>query len=212
MSTSEAHPLHVFDWLDRVRARPGMYVGDATAVRDLESLVHGYYSALHVHGLVEPVPSMDRHFSTWLRIRRKWSLSCGWGLAIEEHSKPGQALINFFRLTDQYRRLAPVSVASARLGARHRPTGKRCRIGVDGRIARPTKIDVIQYQPEPIHFLRFHYGRRIEDQPTLFENGCDKTSLNDAKTWVQDEFRVNASEWITAASAPAPRRTRRGPD
>lgn len=45
-----------------------MYVDEENRpVRRLEALIHGYYTALSVHGIVESVPAMTNHFSTWLR-------------------------------------------------------------------------------------------------------------------------------------------------
>lgn len=91
-------PLRQFTWLDRVRAGPGMYVDEENRpVRRLEALIHGYYTALSVHGIVESVPAMTNHFSTWLRRHTGWSLSRGWGAAIEENAASGDALAVFFR-------------------------------------------------------------------------------------------------------------------
>lgn len=47
----------VFTWLEDVRARPSMYIGDAS-LRELETLIYGYYAGLHTHGLIEHVPEM----------------------------------------------------------------------------------------------------------------------------------------------------------
>ena len=34
----------------------------------------------------------------------------------------------------------------------HQPSGERATIGYDGRIARPDRVDAVQYTPEPLHF------------------------------------------------------------
>src|SRR5512133_235156 len=92
---------NVFDWLDQIRQRPGMYLGDG-GPSGLETLIWGYYSALGVHHLDEGVPEMTRHFSSWLRLCKRWSLSQGWARAIEEHAKEGDVpLENFFRLVGE---------------------------------------------------------------------------------------------------------------
>jgi hypothetical protein len=173
-----------------------MYLGETSKpLEDLQTLIGGYYAALSVHGLVEDVPSMA-HFSTWLRLKTGWSMSCGWAYAIAEHSKPDTALAAFFSLVEQFRTLVPAVLSSARLSERNRPTGKRAVIGLDGRIARPDRVDVVQYAPEPIHFLRFHYATRIEDQHSLYtSDGSDATTLDHAKEWVCDELCVDRSSW-----------------
>ena len=71
----------VFAWLDEVRKTPGMYVTDGS-LRGLETLIYGYYAALHTHGRIEKVPQMTDHFSTWLSVETGWSMSCGWAHAI----------------------------------------------------------------------------------------------------------------------------------
>lgn len=56
-------PRNVFDWLDQIRRRPGMFVGESSApLGIIETLIGGYYAALSVHGMVEPVPAMSNHF------------------------------------------------------------------------------------------------------------------------------------------------------
>lgn len=197
MTVTSTHPADVFEWLDRVRKRPGMYVDEKSKpVRLLEGLVHGYYTALWVHGIVEPVPAMNHHFSTWLRRRTGWSMSCGWGVAIEEHTPVGEALSTFFAFVDAYRRLVPTVLSSVTLNERHTPTGRRSKIGLDGLIDRPDVVEVVQYQPEPILFLRFHYGNIVRVQDTLYRSdGSDETTLADAQEWVADELQVARHEW-----------------
>jgi hypothetical protein len=144
----------VFGWLEEVRDRRGMWVGSG-GVRELEMLVHGYETARSLHHIDEGVPSM-LHFPDWLRLRDRWSLSCGWAAAIEEHAGDRDPLDVFFGLVDEYRSLRPTVVCHAVLAADHVATGKRVRIGFDGVLPAPLRIDVVQYQPLPLHFLRFH--------------------------------------------------------
>jgi hypothetical protein len=99
---------------------------------------------------------------------------------------------------DDYRRLVPTVIATVTLDGRHSPTGKRAKIGHDGRIDRPDAVTVIQYRPEPILFLRFHYGDGVVDQRTLYRSdGADDTTLVDAQEWVEAELQVARSEWKT---------------
>ena len=53
----------VFDYLSEVRGRPGMFIH---SLRDLENQLLGYYSALGLHGIIEPLPSMGAHFLNWM--------------------------------------------------------------------------------------------------------------------------------------------------
>jgi len=195
MSTPRT-PENVFGWLDEIQQRPGMYLGATSKpLEDLQTLVHGYYSALSVHGLIENVPSM-LHFSTWLYDRTRWSVSCGWAHAIASHSEHQSALGTFFSLISEFRTLRPTTLSFARLSERHQPTGVRTPIGFGGRVSRPDRVDVVQYAPEAIHFLRFHYGQRVVDQHPLYtSNGSHSTNLEFAKRWVHEEFSVQLSDW-----------------
>jgi len=189
-------PENVFGWLDQIQKRPGMYLGETTRpLEDLQALVQGYTAALHVHGLVESVPSMV-HFSTWLRHKTSWSTACGWAHAITTRAKLDSALATFFSLVAEFRTLVPTTLATVPLSERNQPTGKGAKIGFEGRLARPDQIDVLQYVPEPIHFLRFHHGPRLVDQHTLYTtSGSDSTTLSLAKDWVRDEFSVEPTDW-----------------
>jgi hypothetical protein len=192
----EERQRNVFTWLDHIRARPAMYLRNSS-LRDLETLVWGYYAGLRVHGLIEPVPRMDRHFLTWLHCRTGLSCSLGWATAIEQrHPQADKALAAFFALVDEYRRLKPTGLSTVRLGAGHKPTGKRVRIGYDGLIDKPRRVDIIRYHPERFHFLRFYYPGRVEDEDLLMTGtGEYRTTVRYAKEWVRDEFQVEFAAW-----------------
>lgn len=188
----------VFDLLDEIRARPSMFLRNSS-LEDLQTLLFGYYAALDVHGLVEPVPKMDRHFLFWMEYRTGWSLCTGWAVALtSRYGTSERALEEFFNFADEFRRLRSVTLCSVRLQSRHRPTGNRVTIGFGERIRKPKKVDILRYRPLPLHFLRFHYSDGIQDQDLLFVHGGVKSSLRDAKVWVRDELQVAVSEWMPA--------------
>ena len=189
-------PKNVLMWLDNIRARPSMYIRDKS-LQHLQSLLWGYYAALATYGLVEDVPSMDRHFNTWLYYTRKWSTCAGWAHSIDErYPAVDDALDAFFKLVDEYRQLAPTRLWTVRLGPRHNPTGNRVTIGFEGRMEKPQSIEITQYRPTRLHFLRFHYENRIVDDDLLMKgSGSHATSLEYAKTWVRDEFQVELDSW-----------------
>jgi hypothetical protein len=180
---------NVFDWFDRIRARPALYLGDR-GLGELEVLLCGYYAALYTHGIVEEAPDMRWHFLGWLHRRTAWSCSQGWAQAIgSRHPARDEALAAFFRLVDEYRRLRPVRLCTVQLGPDHNPTGKRVVIGLDGRMEKPCRVDVFRYLPEPLHFLRFSFADRIENDTQLM------TGLDEAKRWVLDELQVDFGLW-----------------
>jgi hypothetical protein len=191
-TTQGAEYKTIYDWLDIVRKRPGMYFQNLSG---LHTLVNGYYSALSMHNIHENVPSMvNNHFGYWLRKKEGWSMALGWGRAIEINVEgEEQQTERFFAYVDKYRKLVSVRLSSVVLDERHNPTGKKVVIGFDGRIEKPDRIDVMQYQPEALHFLRFHYGERIIDR-TLLSDTRD-TTLEEAKLWVREEFQVQEDEW-----------------
>ncbi|MRG97836.1 hypothetical protein [Polyangium spumosum] len=189
-------PRNVFDWLDQVRQRPGMWIQDRS-LRELERLVYGYGIALGVHHVDEGVPEMGGHFSSWLRLRKRWSMSLGWAHAITEHSKDQEPLEVFFELIEKYRKLRPATLCYAGLAARHAPTGKRSVVGHDRLLPPPLRIEVVQYKPEPLHFLRFRYPEGHENGSILITGrGEEATTEDDAKRWAEDEFQIDPAEWI----------------
>lgn len=189
---------NIFDYLDRVRERPTMCV---QSLDDLQSQIWGYVTALQIHEIDEQVPSMGRHFLYYLRDKTDWSLSRGWAYAICQHidGLPNQ-LQTFFSFVDTYRTLVPKHLATAVLQDNHKPTGKRRRCGFDGLMDKPRIVEIVQYYPEPLHFLRFRYDDRIEVDDLLFDHEMKhRTTIDDAKRWLFDEFGFDSSDWRNVA-------------
>jgi hypothetical protein len=99
----------VFDLLDEIRKRPGMYVGHdeskrAMQLRNLELLMAGYWMALYNHNIKEPVLDFNREFAHYLYETRGWSASCGPVAAIREATKnQKEAWELFWQLIDEFR-------------------------------------------------------------------------------------------------------------
>jgi hypothetical protein len=188
---------NVFEWLDQVRARPGMYFN---ALSELESMIWGYVTALEVHRIDEDVPSM-RHFNDWLRFSRRWSMNAGWAYAITHRSKDADdARELFFALVDKYRRLRPTLRAMVQLTARHRRTGKRVIKGGNSPDAAPERIEIRQLAPAPLHYLKLIHAEHDAIE-SLSIGATGGTTLEAAKRWVQDEYGVAPDEWEVSAAA-----------
>jgi hypothetical protein len=194
--TMEQPWRNVFDWLDDIRQKPSMYLRHSS-LTELNSLIWGYYVALRVHSIVESVPSMNRHFLFWLYYRTSWSMSGGWDTAINErYPNREEALAIFFKWAYEYRQLNPMTLCTVRLAAKHNPTGKRIRYGLDGLMEKPRQVDVVRYRPAPLHFLRFHYRDRVENGDLLMTaTGDYATTVRFAKQWVHDELQVESAAW-----------------
>jgi hypothetical protein len=99
----------VFEVLDEVRKRPGMYVGgDDTAralqLQNLEQMLCGYSLALRQHRIEEPVTDFIREFGEYLRKTKGWSTSCGPVVAIiGEAGGDSEAWELFWSLVDEFR-------------------------------------------------------------------------------------------------------------
>lgn len=185
---------NVYKWLDLVRKRPQMYI---RSLQDMQSQLHGYYQALYNHRIVESVPQMNHHFLFWVHYRTEWSTSCGWADAIEARSPELDGQLDmFFKLVDEYRQLKPTVLRTVRLEKHNRPTGKRVVIGLDGKMEKPKRVDILKYIPEPLHFLRFYYPDKIIDDSFLMKSdGTYDTTLLYAKRWVRDELQVKRDQW-----------------
>jgi hypothetical protein len=99
----------VFDLLDEVRKRPGLFVGGderhrVQQLQDLELLLFGYAMALRYHSIQEPVTDFGREFAEYLNRTRDWSTSCGPTAAVIDATKNEQeAWELFWRLVDEFR-------------------------------------------------------------------------------------------------------------
>ncbi|MET7692804.1 hypothetical protein ABZT06_33375 [Streptomyces sp. NPDC005483] len=98
----------VYDFLEEVRLRPGMWVRN-NSLQHLDSMLTGYRVALGIHDIAEPfdfwTPGSPSHFSEWLCQRQGRPSSLGWAPEIErEAERSGRlAMEMFFELLDEFR-------------------------------------------------------------------------------------------------------------
>lgn len=179
----------IYDLIDRIEQYTSMFIPD----KSLESLLtylNGYSTCLEVHRMVEvDVPDFN-HFGDWLNNHFDWNLSYGWAKAINEHiDNENERLPKFFSLVVEFRKLQPEVVKSVTLGSKNMPTGKRYLVGDGTLMDKPEKIEIIQYSPEQLFFLRFFYEAGSVNDKNLF------ISESDARSWVEDEFLVEPGSW-----------------
>lgn len=99
----------VFELLDEIRRRPGMYVGGdesrrALQLRNLEQLLCGYTLALQCYRIQERVADFTREFGAHIWKTKGWSVSCGPVAAIlEAADSDEEAWELFWRLVDEFR-------------------------------------------------------------------------------------------------------------
>lgn len=104
----EENKAGFFPLLERVRRRPGMYCDpENQPLSTLETMFHGYQSALADHDVPEDGRGFTLAFPKYLRLRYGWSTSCGWAVAIRDHLRPGDdELSRFFALADEFRAIS----------------------------------------------------------------------------------------------------------
>jgi hypothetical protein len=96
----------VEDFLEAVRARPGMFVGEDYSLAALEHMLHGYSVALHAHGIEELGRDFNRRFSAFVYEKLDWSTSCGRADAIATNCVSAEAAFHrFFMLVDEFRQV-----------------------------------------------------------------------------------------------------------
>ncbi|MFF3842271.1 hypothetical protein [Streptomyces sp. NPDC001930] len=99
---------NVYDFLDQVRLRPGMWVPGSSLVH-LDSMLLGYRVAMEVHDAEEDfpfwTPGGDTAFDTWLNERNGRASSLRWSIQIEREAEATgtPAIELFFTLLDQFR-------------------------------------------------------------------------------------------------------------
>ncbi|MFJ8826402.1 hypothetical protein ACIREE_32110 [Streptomyces sp. NPDC102467] len=98
----------VYDLLDEIRLRPGMWVR-GNSLPHLESMLLGYRLALNLHGLDEDWPFWNPGsqglFAEWLWQRLGRHSAAGWATEIEREAQAAdqEPLDLFFSLFDEYR-------------------------------------------------------------------------------------------------------------
>lgn len=177
---------NIYDWLEHVRIRPLMYVRKKDDLLELESMIHGYYNALHHYAIDQQVPALDHLFARWLYQKKKWSASQGWAKAIYHHLPENTSAFDmFFSLIDEYKKLQPKALAQAT------PKGLR----TEGFPPCPYKelpeqIIIIQYDPDPFFFLRQVFASHFWDDSTVFST--HEWFIRHAK----HEFLVEPDDWM----------------
>ena len=159
-----------------------------TQLDQLESILFGYQSALRVHSIDERSPCIG-HFREWLEYETGWSVSCGWAFAIRDHVPAEYRTARFFEFIRRFEALRPVVVAGVDLADHHR--------SADPNTERPDRLEVVQYQPEPLHFIRFSFPARTEwGRLSRRPPSCSlETSLDDAKRWAREACGVDDGAW-----------------
>src|SRR5215831_8119832 len=80
----------VYDFLEEVRLRPGMWVR-LSSLQHLQSMLTGYRVALGVHGIAEPFdfwnPGAQGSFSEWLWQRLGRHSTLDWATEIEHEAE-----------------------------------------------------------------------------------------------------------------------------
>ncbi|MFE6225383.1 barstar family protein [Microtetraspora glauca] len=108
--------VDVYDFLDQVRLRPGMWLR-AGSLHDLQTMLIGYQVALGVHSIDDPCDFWPGGaFSQWVGARRDGTGSLGWAADIERSTPDGSTPVEeFFRLLDAYRNETGRASATNRL-------------------------------------------------------------------------------------------------
>ncbi|WP_329333282.1 hypothetical protein OG252_02335 [Streptomyces sp. NBC_01352] len=97
----------VYDLLEEVRLRPGMWVR-GSSLQHLSSMLFGYHVALKVHGAEELLDfRQGGPFTDWLwpRLGYEYESSLGWAVEIERMAEATNrpAIELFFELLDEFR-------------------------------------------------------------------------------------------------------------
>ncbi len=182
---------NIFDLIDLIQQRTAMFIPDKS-INSLKTYLDGYDSCMWVHGLIELDVPMFKHFGEWLaRMFNYQFTSLGWAYAtqntIDNKQDPLQL---FFQLSRDFRKLQPQMVTSVKIEPHHQQTGIKSINGNGGSISIPLEIQVIQYKPERLFFVRHCYKARYEHSYSLF------SAIKEAKNQVEEDFQVSSEEWI----------------
>jgi len=182
---------NIFDLIDLIQKRTAMFIPDKS-INSLKTYLDGYDTCMWVHGIIELDVPMFKHFGEWLvRMFNYQFTSYGWAYAIQNTIDNKQDPLQlFFQLVREFRKLHPHMVTRVKIEPHHQPTGMKSINGTGEQISKPIEIQVIQYKPEGLFFVRHCYKARYEHSYSLFP------SIKEAKNQVEIEFQVISEEWI----------------
>ena len=161
---------NIFDLINIIKERTSMFIPDKS-IKSLSTYLAGYESCLELHSIDEKGVPLFKHFGEWLKTKFNWNLSYGWAHAITENiEKQQDPLQRFYSVVNEFRKLRPEVVSTIKS-----PLNQK-RITViqakkdENLILSPKKIEIIQYVPENLFFLRFLYAKKQEDGRDLFHS------------------------------------------
>jgi hypothetical protein len=190
---SFSHELHtVYDLLDVVRRRPGMYIGEPSILA-LQTFLSGFFLALRSVGAdIGDGSPPYQDFHDWIAARHGLRESTsGWArILLSAAGSEETALDRFFTELDEFRRDRIIVLRSARVprGTVHR----RC-VGSACHELRVKGLELEAYGRSPVYYL-------VELLPAERWRGSYHRSLADALRVAEEIHRVPERAWREVAA------------
>ena len=161
---------NIFDLIDIIKEHISMFIPDKS-IKSLSTYLAGYESCLKLHSIVEKGVPLFKHFGEWLKTKFDWNLSYGWAHAITENTEEQQVpLQKFYSLVNEFRKLQLEVVLTMKFPSNQKIIPIIQTKKDENLILSPKKIQIIQYIPENLFFLRFLYTEKQEDDRDLFHS------------------------------------------
>ena len=179
--------MNIYDLLDEIRRRPGMYIGDHSPTR-LRSFIFGYCFALSENESKEDLSESNFYgFHDWVAIKYGYNESTsGWCHMIEEQRKcPEEALWLFYQLLDEYRNLHPQVFCKV-----ENSKGFDINYGSGSNNCRPSILQIEEVLPNKEWVSLVAYNAVNEILDVYPEDDIDK-----AKRRAYEVFKVKSISW-----------------
>ena len=205
--------LNIYEMLDRVRAKPGLYIGRVSLIR-LAAFIRGYRMGIGQSEALKLEMPPFWQFNDWAA--RKCGLpiySINWETLLLEQSNDEDAFFQFFVLLDEFKIRIPILKERARIEAAYKNTSRHTEKAVK---KIPCEIGIIQFVPDSGFYVFYRHNADDRDYVLTVHKSLNSLGYFDnlpaARTSANHEYWIPADKWEVVDKYMIKTTVNQGPD